>query len=875
MNRPAENTSATGRRTAGAKTATPMMRQYWSVKRRYPGALVLFRLGDFYETFGEDAALASKVLGIALTSRGGDIPLAGIPFHSADPYIDRLVAAGHKVAICEQLEDPAKAKGIVRRDVVRVVTPGTVLSEGLLNAGAPTYLAAVNPGPSRWGLAIVDIASGEFKATELALNEVGEEIQRVSPAELLVPRWLRDQDALHQVLAVVPHAAVEAREDWVFDGEAGADLLNRHFGTATLEGFGLHSGCAAVGAAGAVIHYLLETQKSGLGHIRSLRVYHLSEFMRLDRHTRRNLELVDSLDPDDRDVTLLAALNRTCSRMGERLLRRWILEPLLDIDAIEERLDAVQALVDDDLGRSEVRGLLSSMADIERLTGRIGCRAASARDLVSLASSLEHLPRLAEQLSKSTSSFLGQTAMKLRGEQEIVEEIHRVLVDRPPPHLRAGGYVRTGCDTALDELRAAARDGKTWLSELQQRERDDTGIPSLRVGFNRVFGFYIEVTKPHLPRVPERYLRKQTLANAERFYTAELKEKESLILGAEERALERERELFDALLIWLEIRLTALLTMASAVATGDVIQSLAQLARERSYRRPDIDSSARISLSSSRHPVVEQLGTEPFMPNDVLLDNQDHQLVLLTGPNMAGKSTYLRQVGLIVLMAQIGSFVPAEAAEIGVVDQIFTRVGATDRLARGQSTFMVEMIETASILHHATDRSLVLLDEIGRGTSTYDGLAIAWSVAERLHQGPMTPRTIFATHYHELTALEADFPRIVNYNVAVRREGDRVLFLHRIQRGAASSSYGIEVARLAGLPADVLLRAAEILAQLEDHPPAARTPTIRRAVSDQLELFGAPEDPLKSRLQGLVVDQITPLQALHLLHELKRLARDK
>lgn len=874
--KPVSHLAATSNSVAsGAANTTPMMRQYWSVKRRYPGTIVMFRLGDFYETFGEDAAIAARVLGIALTSRGGDIPLAGIPHHSAEPYIDRLVAAGHKVAVCEQLEDPAKAKGIVRRDVVRVVTPGTVLSEGLLNAGVPTYLAALNPGDPRWGLAIVDVASGEFMVTVLAPNEVAEELQRLSPAELLVPRWFRDREELRLALTVVPHTTVEAREDWVFDGEGSADLLNRHFRTATLEGFGLRENDIAVGAAGAVLHYLLETQKSSLGHIRSLRMYQLSEFMRLDRHTRRNLELVDSLDPDDKDVTLLAAMNRTRTRMGERLLRRWILEPLLDIATIEKRLDGVQALVDNDHARSEVHSILSSVADIERLAGRIGCKAASARDLVSLAASLEHLPRLAEQLAESNSDLLLTLLSKLKGEREIVDEIRRVLVDRPPPHLRAGGYVRTGADATLDELRAAAREGKTWLSELQQRERDETGIPSLRVGFNRVFGFYIEVTKPHLLRVPDRYLRKQTLANAERFYTAELKEKESLILGAEERALERERELLDALLGWLEARLDAILTMASAVATVDVVHSLAQLARERSYRRPAVDNSTRISLSASRHPVVEQLGTEQFMPNDVLLDTRDHQLVLLTGPNMAGKSTYLRQVGLIAVMAQIGSFVPAEAAEIGIVDQVFTRVGATDRLARGQSTFLVEMIETASILHHATDRSLVLLDEIGRGTSTYDGLSIAWAVAERLHEGPAIPRTVFATHYHELTALEADFPRIVNYNVAVRREGDRVLFLHRIQPGAASSSYGIEVARLAGLPEDVLARAAEILVQLEGRQPAAHGPSRRVSEPTQLELFGAPDDPLRSRLQGLVVDQITPLQALHLLHDLKRIARDK
>lgn len=853
---------------------TPMMRQYWSVKRRYPGAILLFRLGDFYETFGEDAALASRLLGIALTSRGGDTPLAGIPFHSAQPYIDRLVAAGQKVAICEQLEDPATAKGIVRRDVVRVITPGTVLSEGLLDAARPNYLAAINPGTTLWGLAAVDVASGDFVATELPREAIAEELQRLTPAELLVPLWFREHEELRAILDSVPRTPVEGREDWVFDREASADLLNRHFHTATLEGFGVPADSSVIGAAGAVIHYLMETQKSGLGHIASIRLYHLTEFMQLDRHTRRNLELVDPMDPEDKEVTLLAAMDRTRTRMGARLLRRWILEPLVEKARIDQRLDAVEALHADEVRRARLRDCLAVMADIERLAGRLGCRAASARDVVSLATTLERLPTVREQLAGSDATLLGRALEELSGEEEIAAEIRRVLVDRPPPHLREGGYVRAGCDGGLDELRSAARDGKAWLADLQQRERDATGIPGLKVGFNKVFGFYLEVTKPHLAKVPERYLRKQTLANAERFYTAELKEKESLILGAEERALQREREIFDSLVAWLEARLSTLLRIAAALAQVDVLQSMAQLARERSYCRPEIDSTTRIFLERSRHPVVEQLSTEPFMPNDVLLDTQELQLMLLTGPNMAGKSTYLRQVGLVVLMAQMGSFVPADSAQIGLVDRIFTRVGATDRLARGQSTFLVEMIETATILHHATNRSLVLLDEIGRGTSTYDGLAIAWSVAERLHEGAVTPRTVFATHYHELTALEAEYPRIVNYNVLVRREGDRVLFLHRIQRGAANSSYGIEVARLAGLPADVLERASQILAELESRGGAAEPRSRRVAEPLQLELFTTPEDPLRARLAGLVVDQITPLQALHVLHELKRIARE-
>ncbi len=852
---------------------TPMMRQYWSVKRRYPGTIVLFRLGDFYETFGEDAVLTSRVLGIALTSRGGDVPLAGIPFHSAQPYIDRLVRAGHKVAICEQLEDPAKAKGIVRRDVVRVITPGTTLSEGVLDEGKPNYLVALNPSGPRWGLAAIDVASGEFVTGELDPEEAIEELARLAPAEILLPRWFREREGLPRVTAVVPRASVEWREDWVFDPDAGTEVLTRHFRTATLEGFGLVGDSVATGAAGAALHYLMETQKTGLSHIVSLRTMSRARFMQLDRHTRRNLELVEPLDPDDQGTTLLGAINSTCTRMGHRLLRRWILEPLLEEPAIEERLDAVEALANDDATRARIRDFLASMGDLERLAAKVGCRTATPRDIVGIASALEQVPHLRECLAKTQAAALRGAATAMGGEAPIVEEIRRVLVDRPPPHVRAGGCIRPGCDPTLDELRTAAREGKAWVSQLQLREREATGIPSLKVGFNKVFGFYIEVTKPHLSRVPERYIRKQTLANAERFYTAELKEKESLILGAEERSLERERELFDQLVAWLDARIGVLLTIASAAAHLDVFQSLAHVARERSYCRPVIDSSTRIALEASRHPVVEQLTTEPFMPNDVTLDTEELQLMLLTGPNMAGKSTYLRQVALIVIMAQMGSFVPAASAHIGLVDRIFTRVGATDRLARGQSTFLVEMIETATILHHATDHSLVLLDEIGRGTSTYDGLAIAWSVAERLHEGPVRPRTIFATHYHELTTLEEQYPRIVNYNVLVRREGDRVVFLHRIERGASNSSYGIEVARLAGVPADVLQRASALLRELETR--SGRPAPIRRVAAPvQLELFEGPADPLRARLQGLVVDQITPLQALHILHELKRMARE-
>lgn len=855
--------------------ATPMMKQYWAVKRRHPDAILLFRLGDFYETFGEDAVKASKALGIALTSRGSDIPLAGIPFHSVDPYIDRLVAAGYKVAICEQMEDPAKAKGIVHREVVRVITAGTVLSEGILQGNRPNYLAAICPSAGPWGLAIVDLSTGEFLATELRGDNLSEELGRLDPAELLLPTWIEKTEEKQHIWRGLTRTTIEGIEPWVFERESAEDILGRHFGTTTLEGFGLEGLDYAVGAAGAVIHYLRETQKVGLSHIKSIRSYRISEFMHVDRQTRRNLELVESMDPEDSEATLQRVIDKTCTRMGARLLRKWILEPLMDVAPIEARLDAVEQLGEREVERVRLREQLTKMGDVERLAGRIGCRAANPRDLVSLAASLERVSSIRELLPAFTCTFVRALSEEIMGETDIVERIGQTLADQPPATIRHGGFIRPEYDEKLDELKSAAKDGKRWLAKLQQHERETTGIPSLKVGFNKVFGFYIEVTKTHLSKVPDGYIRKQTLANAERFYTAELKEKESLILGAEERAREREQELFNQLLSWLEERLKTIQQIASATARLDVVGSLAQLAQEKNYCRPEVEHSSRIVVSRGRHPVVEELGSEPFVPNDTMLDQESHQIILLTGPNMAGKSTYLRQTGLIILMAQMGSFVPAKSAQIGLTDRIFTRVGASDRLARGQSTFLVEMVETANILHHASDRSLVLLDEIGRGTSTYDGLAIAWAVAEELHEGRAKPFTVFATHYHELTALEDMFTRIKNYNVLVKREGQKVLFLHRIDRGAASSSYGIEVARLAGLPHDVLDRADEILCGLEN--PAKESQGIRLAPRkanepQQLEMFGPSEGFLREKLKSIVVEQMTPLQALNVLHELKRLA---
>jgi len=851
------------------------MRQYRELKKRYQGSLLLFRLGDFYETFYEDAVKASKALGIALTSRGKEggnpIPLAGIPHHSADQYIDRLVASGYKVAICEQMEDPSKAKGLVKRDVVRVVTPGTVLSERLLSGNKPNYLAALNPGDKSWGFSVVDLSTGEFLVTEIDASQIGEEIERLQPTELLLPHWILEREEEMVSLQIPENVALEGRDAWLFDDENAGDILCRHFNSTTLDGFGLRSMRLAVGAAGAALQYLLDTQKGPLRHIRGIRVYHISEFMHVDRHTRRNLELVESMDREDADTTLYSVMNKTKTRMGARLLHRWILQPLVDVEHIVLRLDAVEKWVGKIPEREAVREQLSKTSDIERLAGRVGYGSALPRDLLALATSLDVIGSLKPLLRMFTDSLVSSIDSQLDGEAPLVERIRAAIAMDAPATIRAGGYIRVGYDEELDELRSGSKNGRQWLASLQQQERDRTGIPSLKIGYNRVFGYYIEVTKSHLSKVPDDYIRKQTLTNAERFFTAALKEKESLILGAEERSLSREQELFRALLSWLEEQLETIIRIAQAFAKLDVITSLAQLAQESGYCRPRVDTSARIVICKGRHPVVERLNTEPFVPNDVLLDDESHQIILLTGPNMAGKSTYLRQTGLIVLMAQMGSFVPAESAEIGLVDRVFTRVGASDRLARGQSTFLVEMIETANILHHATSRSLVLLDEIGRGTSTYDGLSIAWAVAERLHHGPGgRPWTLFATHYHELTVLERMLPRIKNYNIAVQREGRRVLFLHKIEPGAANSSYGIEVARLAAIPEDVLKRAGEILIDLENgvqHQRVISADLPREPA--QLELFTPVHDPIREKLNSLALEHMTPIQALNVLYELK------
>jgi len=916
------------------QSLTPMLRQYYEMKSEYPGCILLFRLGDFYEMFDEDAKLASRLLDITLTSReagkGQRIPMCGVPYHSVEGYIAQLIGAGHKVAICEQVEDPKEAKGVVRREVVRVITPGTVLEAGILKERENNFLVAVTrrevgrahlahgsageglssqesflaAQPASYGLAACDLSTGEFICTQIegeqAFPTLRDEIGRLNPAELLLEPAFADPIVASEVeaLSQASRAVIEIMQEPSVSASAARKRLLEHFGVESLEGFGCEGLDLAVRAAAVVLEYLSQTQKGALGQITRLSTYSTASYMTLDQATRRNLELTRTLRSHERKGSLLWVLDRTRTAMGGRLMRLWIERPLLDASQINRRLDAVQDFVDDGELRLGVQECLEAVHDVQRLTGRIGHGSAGGRDLVALKNSLSSIPRLKELIvSRAKSATLQELGAAIDPCEDIRDEIAAALVDDPPVTVTEGGLIRPGYSRDLDELRAASKEGKEWIARLEQKERERTNIKSLKVGFNKVFGYYIEVTKPNLPLVPKEYERRQTLANAERFVTPELKEKEATILGAEERMVGLEYQLFVELRSRLAAKAARLQRLAQILAELDVYASLAEVAVERGYVRPVVDHDDVIEIKAGRHAVVEaMLEAGTFVPNDLRLDRET-QIILLTGPNMAGKSTYLRQAALTVLMAQIGSFVPAQSARIGVVDRIFTRVGASDDLATGQSTFMVEMNEVANILNHATQKSLVILDEVGRGTSTFDGLSIAWAVTEYLHNHETTrPKTLFATHYHELTELERSLPRVKNYSVAVHQRGKEIVFLRRIVRGGADQSYGIEVARLAGLPAPLIERARAILEQLEA-TEAARLALESAAAADgaggakaglgsgaakgrfdnaqQLSLFEEPVHPLIKELASLDVNAMTPLEALNLLARLVNAAREE
>jgi len=853
---------------------TPLMQQYRDIKARHADAILFFRMGDFYEMFNEDAKLASRLLGLTLTTRnnGGaaNTPLAGVPVKAAAEYVRRLVEMGYRVAICEQTEDPKQAKGVVRREVVETVTPGAVLAEEWLDGSRNNYLAAVVPGNPA-GLAVLDLSTGEFILEVTESAELPAALARYEPREIVLPTGV-------ELDAQVTGSMITPRDPWEFDPDQSVDDLARHYRIRGLEGLGISDrDLAAVGAAGALLRYAKELQPGGLPQLAHPAVRRPGDSMPLDEMTRRNLELVEPLRPGGPGTTLLELLDRTVTPMGTRLLRQRLLCPLRSVDSIRARLDAVDVFVGDAPGRDRLRDALDGVRDIERLTGRAAARRASPRDLGALRSSLQRLPDVQSALDGLTrrerSDTLEDVAQRFDLLTDLTTELERMLVEAPPAQLGDADAIRTGADEALDRDRDLRDGGKRYIAGLQAAERDRTGIASLKVGFNKVFGYYIEVTKTHRDRVPDHYERRQTLTNAERYVTPELKEYESRVLGAEERVLERERELISQIYDVVTHRLARLQDTARHVARLDVFAALADVAARERWTRPDITDDLALDLRGCRHPVVERtLPPGKFIPNDIRLD-EAQRIILLTGPNMAGKSTILRQAGLAVILAQIGSFVPAEAAVVGVTDRVFTRVGASDSLGRGQSTFMVEMHETSAILHSATERSLVLLDEIGRGTATYDGVAIAWAVTEHLHDR-IGCKTIFATHYHELTQLTEELQHARNYNVAVREAGDDIVFLHRLEPGGADRSYGIHVGRLAGLPIQVVERAAQILALLEAGHHVAGTPVPQAPDSSQLGLFDSRSHPVLEQLRALDPNSMTPLEALQRLEDLRRKAEE-
>ncbi|MGD9140274.1 MAG: DNA mismatch repair protein MutS [bacterium] len=862
---------------------TPMMSQYLSIKKEYPDAILLFRMGDFYETFLDDARTASRVLGIALTSRGKeggkDIPLAGIPHHAAETYIARLVRAGLKVAICEQTEDPRQARGLVRRGVVEVITPGTITSALLLDEKENNFLAAIAEGDGRWGIARADLSTGEFSVSEVEAEDLLDELTRFSPSEILIAKGMAGAKAGAKIKERLPGASFTEMDDWLFLSDAAEDTLKDHFKVSSLEGFGVAGMPLAVGAAGAVITYLRQTQKRLLPHIGRLGVHRKTVYMEIDENSLSNLEILKPLHAEDKDASLVNVLDRTLTAMGGRTLRAWLRLPLVDTKAIGERLEAVDELVGDEVRRRDLREALCSMSDLERLIARVCTERAGPRDLVAVKESLGLLPRIRDILEGSVSVLLGRAAAGLPDLSEVRAVIDKSIKEGAPVNFKQGEVIRAGYDERLDELRDLTSNARKYILGLQQKERDKTGIEKLRIGYNKVFGYYIEVTKANISRVPPDYIRKQTLVNAERYITEELKEKEAEILKADETATRLEESLFKDIRSEVAQATADIQAAARTVAELDVLASFAEAAGEGDYVRPVVRDERRIEIREGRHPVVERfLGEETFVPNDVLFDD-DNQLLVITGPNMAGKSTYLRQVALIVIMAQVGSFVPAASAEVGVVDKVFTRIGATDRVARGQSTFLVEMVETANILNNSTERSLVLLDEVGRGTSTFDGLSIAWAVVEYLHDNDrVRPLTLFATHYHQLTDLAAILPRVKNYNIQVKEYGDSIVFLRKIVEGGTDRSYGIQVAKLAGLPQIVIDRAREVLANIEeDEYSVGEIPRIARgehspvAGEVQLGLWDA-ETELMKRLRGLDLNNMTPLQALEELMALRKMA---
>lgn len=865
-------------------SATPMMEQYFRIKKNHQDALLFFRLGDFYELFYEDAKIASSVMEVALTSRQ-KVPMCGIPYHAAESYLAKLLRRGFKVAICEQVGDPKLAKKIVKRDVVKILTPGTAVELDLEGAKENTYIASLCLKDEGWGLALIDLASGQMKTAQndpQMSRSPADELFRMSPKEIIFPQG--EEKEVMEVLSRNNMTSVvkSPLEDWVFDISQAKNFLLDHFHVKSLAGFDLDDKDLAVSAAGALLHYLKKVRKDSLSLIHKVSFLQSSQQMVLDATTIKNLELVRNLRDGRLKDSLLDTIDLTVTSMGGRLLRSWLLHPLLDCAQIEGRLDAVEEFLSHTIERQELRESLKGIFDLERLTGKISLAVAHPKDLVSLKASLMPLPQIQSLIEPFSTKLVKEVYGRWDNAQDVVDMIDKAILDEPAFLLTEGGIIEDGYNAELDELREMSRSGKTFITRLEKKEKDRTGISSLKIRYNKVFGYYIEVTKPNLPHVPSDYIRKQTLVNSERFMTPELKEHEEKVLNAEERIKDLEYNIFLELRKKISDETNRLQKIASDIAALDVLSSLAEVSSLRNYHRPKVNAEHKIKINEGRHPVIEITDEEPFIPNDTYLDRDEDQILIITGPNMGGKSTYLRQVTLICILAQMGSFVPAREAEIGIVDRIFTRIGAMDFLSMGQSTFMVEMLETANILNNATENSLILLDEIGRGTSTFDGLSIAWAVAEYLHEREgIRAKTLFATHYHELTELALTLKRIKNYHVSVKEQEGDIIFLRKIIPGPSDQSYGIHVAKLAGIPRDVIDRAKEILFNMEKQelddlglPRIAYRSPGKRNKAQFLLFEGDREqatlDDIKEEIENMDISSLTPLEALNFLNELKK-----
>lgn len=859
---------------------TPLMQQHKAIKQKYPDAILLFRVGDFYETFGADAIITSKVLGITLTKRNNgaaaDNELAGFPHHALDTYLHKLVKAGYRVAVCDQLEDPKQAKGIVKRGVTEMVTPGVAVNDKLLEHTSNNFLAAIHVQEDKYGLAFLDISTGEFFVAEGDAEYADKLMQSLKPAEVIFQRSF--QKNFKEIFGNKFYTYT--LESWIFDAAYAEDILLNHFQTHSLKGFGIHQLALAIIAAGAVLHYLKETEHPNIQHITTIQRIEKDDFLWMDRFTIRNLELLHQQGEADQS-SLLKVMDGTVTPMGARLLKRWMVFPLKDLTRINERLDATTFFVTERNLSQQLISLLKACGDVERLVSKIPLRKINPRDILQIAKGLHNVAQIKKLLITTTSPYLTRLADAFNECSMIVQKIQSTIDDQAPIAVNKGGVIKQGVDAQLDELRSIAQGGKEYLLQLQQRECESTGISSLKVGFNNVFGYYLEVTNAHKNKVPSSWIRKQTLANAERYITPELKSYEEKITGAEEKILHLENELFNEVLNALQEYIAPIQVNGNILATLDCLISFAEIAIKNNYKKPTVNNGNTLQLTASRHPVIERnlpIG-ETYIANDILLNPDEQQIIILTGPNMSGKSAILRQTALITLMAHMGSFVPAEHAIIPLTDKIFTRVGASDNLSGGESTFMVEMNETASIINNISSRSLILLDEIGRGTSTYDGISIAWSIVEYLHQSPHQPKTLFATHYHELNELEAKLPRVKNFHITNKEVGNKIIFLRKLAHGGSTHSFGIHVAKMAGMPNSLITRANEILAQLEaKHVDQHTQQTLSELSSSKLQLsiFDAHSetfDEIRKKLNAVDINRLTPVEALLKLNEIKDLLK--